>query len=84
MTLAKAKACAKAKVKHIYSTGVIYNHHLRSSNFFIVQATVNKLLGLSWNWRHNAFTLTDILATKFIEKIQNNPAYWSATYYGEW
>ncbi len=28
--LAKAKAQAKAKVKHIYSTGIIYDLHLRS------------------------------------------------------
>ncbi len=32
--LAKAKALAKAKVKHIYSTGVIYDHHLQSSKYF--------------------------------------------------
>jgi hypothetical protein len=37
--LAKAKAEAKAKVKHIYSTSVIYDHHLRSSKYFIIQAT---------------------------------------------
>jgi hypothetical protein len=34
MTLAKAKAQAKAKVKHIYSTGVIYDRHLQSSKYF--------------------------------------------------
>ncbi len=34
MTLAKAKAQAKAKVKHIYSTAVIYNRHLQSSKYF--------------------------------------------------
>jgi hypothetical protein len=31
MTLAKAKAYAKAKVKHIYIAGVIYDCHLQSS-----------------------------------------------------
>jgi hypothetical protein len=40
MTLAKAKAYAKAKVKHIYRTGVIYDHHLWSSKYYyIIQAT---------------------------------------------
>ncbi len=34
MTLAKAKAKAKTKLKHIYSTGIIYDHHLRSSKYF--------------------------------------------------
>ncbi len=34
MTLAKAKAYAKAKVKHIYSTGVIYDNHLWLSKYF--------------------------------------------------
>ncbi len=34
MTLAKAKALAKAKVKHIYSTGIIYDHDLRLSKYF--------------------------------------------------
>ncbi len=34
MTLAKAKACAKAKVKHICSTGIINDRHLRSSKYF--------------------------------------------------
>ncbi len=32
--LAKAKALAKAKVKHIYSTVVIYDRHLWSSKYF--------------------------------------------------
>jgi hypothetical protein len=34
MTLAKAEVKAKAKVKHIYSTGIIYERHLRSSKYF--------------------------------------------------
>ncbi len=34
MTLAKAKAQANAKVKHIYGTGIIYDHHLRLSKYF--------------------------------------------------
>jgi hypothetical protein len=32
--LAKAKALAKAKVKHIYSIDIIYDRHLRSSKYF--------------------------------------------------
>ncbi len=32
--LAKAKAQAKARVKHIYSTGIIYDRRLRSSEYF--------------------------------------------------
>ncbi len=37
--LAKAKAKGKTKVKHIYSTGIIYDRHLWSSKYFIIQAT---------------------------------------------
>ncbi len=34
MKLAMAKAQAKAKVKHIYSTSIIYDCHLQSSKYF--------------------------------------------------
>jgi hypothetical protein len=34
MTLAKAKTYAKAKVKHIDSTGIIYDRHLQLSKYF--------------------------------------------------
>ncbi len=34
MTLARAKAKAKTKVKHIYRTGIIDDCHLRSSKYF--------------------------------------------------
>ncbi len=34
MTLAKARANASAKVKHIYNTGINYDHHLQSSKYF--------------------------------------------------
>jgi len=34
MTLAKANARARAKAKHIYSTGVTYDRHLRLSKYF--------------------------------------------------
>jgi hypothetical protein len=33
-TLAKARAKASAKGKHIYNTGVNYDHHLRLSKYF--------------------------------------------------
>jgi hypothetical protein len=35
----KAGAKATSKTKHFYSTGVKYDCHLRSSKYFIVQAT---------------------------------------------
>jgi hypothetical protein len=34
MTLAKARDKASAKAKHIYNTGVNYDHHLRSLKYF--------------------------------------------------
>jgi len=34
MILTKAKALAKARVKQIYSTGIIYDRHLRASKYF--------------------------------------------------
>jgi hypothetical protein len=34
MTLAKARAKASAKTKHIYNTGVNYNHHFQLSKYF--------------------------------------------------
>jgi len=34
MTLAKARAKASAKAKHIYNTVVNYDHHLWSSKYF--------------------------------------------------
>jgi hypothetical protein len=34
MTLAKAEAKAKAKTKHIYSTGINYDRHLQFSEYF--------------------------------------------------
>ena len=33
MTLVKAKAMAKAKVKHIYGTGIIYDRHLQLTKY---------------------------------------------------
>jgi hypothetical protein len=34
MTLAKARANASTKAKHIYNTDVNYDHHLQSSKYF--------------------------------------------------
>ncbi len=34
MTLAKARANASTKAKHIYNTDVNYDHHLQTSKYF--------------------------------------------------
>jgi hypothetical protein len=47
MTLVKAKA----KVKHIYSTGIIYDHHLRLSKYFY--STGHWAVGLKSMWITN-------------------------------
>ncbi len=39
MTLAKARANASAKAKHIFNTGINYNCTYDCWNIFIVQAT---------------------------------------------
>jgi hypothetical protein len=47
MTLAKAEAKAKAKTKHIYSTGINYVRRLRLSRYFYSTGHRMKL-GLSF------------------------------------
>jgi hypothetical protein len=58
--LAKAKAEAKAKVKHIYGTGIIYDRHLRSSKY--IYNTGNWFLWLSKPVRKKEATAIQLTA----------------------